>query len=75
MPLLQRCRNAFVGTSLILACVTPPHANATDHTGVINTNTVWAPAENPHRIVDWVYVEGGATLEIQPGAVVEFVGS
>lgn len=42
------------------------------HAGEITKNETWTKADSPHRVTADVYVQGAATLTIEPGAVVKF---
>lgn len=42
------------------------------HKGEITKSETWTKADSPHLVTEDVYVQGNATLTIEPGAVVKF---
>ena len=55
-------------TAIVAALVAAPAALALE----ITTDTVWRQADSPIHIADWVQVNAGATLSIEPGVQVRF---
>ncbi|MDI6840490.1 MAG: hypothetical protein QMD71_06565 [bacterium] len=50
-----------------LLVVSSTRADTTYVSGIIDTNTVWAPAGNPYIVTGNVLVDSAVTLDIEPG--------
>lgn len=50
-------------------------ATATNWTGTLTTDTVMAAADNPHFLTNYLIVDSGATLTIEPGVDLQMRGA
>ena len=62
---------AIIFTAVVILLPAGP-ARATDHSGSITVNTTWYAADNPHVIVDDVWVADSTILTLEDGVEVYF---